>query len=285
MRAEQFTESIAYHGEGPIWDAHRGKVLWVDIHAGDVLVTDPDTASTERLHVSSVAACVVPRVGGGFAVMTQRGVALIDSDNQIVETLPELWDDPGIRMNDGGCDPAGRFFCGTMAYDVTPGAGSLFRVDPDRSVHTILTGVTISNGLAWTPDGSTVFYVDSPTRRVDAFDYDLDAGTLGERRTVVEIADGAGGPDGITLDSEGGIWVALWGGSAVHRYAQSGELTEIVDLPVPQVSSCAFGGPELTDLYISTSWEHLDRADAGAAGALFRVRPGVTGLPTLPYSG
>lgn len=277
MRADQLTDPIAYHGEGPVWDHFASRLLWVDMLAGDVMATAPDGSATDRHHVGDVAACVVPRHRGGFAVATERGFVLCDESGGVIERLPDVWDDPSIRMNDGGCDPRGRFFCGTMAYDAERGRGTLYRLDLDRSVHTVLAGVTVSNGIAWSDDGDTVFYVDSPTGRIDAFDFEPETGTFGARRTVVEIAPGSGTPDGMTLDADGGIWVALWGGRAVHRYAPDGQLDEVVELPVLQPSSCAFGGDDLRTLFISTSAERLEPDEAGPAGALFVARPGVTG--------
>ena len=155
-------------------------------------------------------------------------------------------------MNDGGCDPQGRFYCGTMAYAETPGAGTLYRLDPDGGVSVTLRDVTISNGLQWNRAGDTVFYADTPTGRVDRFDFDPASGAFTDRRTFTEIS-GGGYPDGMAIDEEDGIWVALWGGSAVHRYDRAGRLDLVVDLPVSNVTACAFGGPELRTLYITTS--------------------------------
>jgi sugar lactone lactonase YvrE len=187
-------------------------------------------------------------------------------------------------MNDGGCDPQGRFYCGTMAYDATPGAGTLFRMDPDESVHVVLAGVTVSNGLAWSPDGSTVYYVDTATQRIDAFDFDASTAAFAGRRAVVEIDPSLGSPDGLAVDAEGGLWVALHGGAAVHRYAPGGRLEEVIDLPTPHVTACAFGGPALDQLFITTSAMGLCGCD-DKAGALFRAEPGIAGLPAEPFQG
>ncbi len=284
MRAEPVTEPLAYHGEGPIWDP-SGRLLWVDMLAGDVLGLEPQSGAISRLHVAGVAACVVPRSGGGHAVATERGFVLLDADGETERVIPDAWDDAGIRMNDGGCDPAGRFLCGSMAYDARPGAGALYRLDPDGSVRTVLDGVTISNGIAWSDDGRTMYYVDSPTKRIDAFDYDVASGRPSGRRTVVEIPVEAGTPDGLTLDADGAIWVALWGGAAVHRYLSDGRLDAVVEVGVPQPSSCAFGGADLGDLYITTSAEDLAPSAVGASGALFVCRPGIRGLPTPTFAG
>ena len=277
MDATQLTPALAHHGEGPAWDPVLQRLLWVDLLQGDLLLTET-SGETERRHVSDVLACVLPRAGGGHVVATERGFALLSADGQ-VEELPEVWNDPTIRMNDGACDPAGRFFCGSMAYGAAPGRGALYRLDPDRSVHVVHTGVTISNGLGWAPDGSRAYYVDSGTQRIDVCSADLT-----ERRPFVQIAETTGTPDGLTVDAEGGVWVALWGGSAVHRYSPDGELDQVIRLPVAQVSSCVFGGEDLATLFITTSAEGLSDPEP-AAGSLFAVTPGVKGQPTLPFAG
>ena len=198
---------------------------------------------------------------------------------------PDLWPPQvAVRMNDGGCDPDGRFYCGSMAYDETPGAGSLYRLDPDGTTTVVLSGVTISNGLAWSPDGTRAYYVDTPTRRVDVFDYDPGTGLTGRRPWAV-VPDGPGVPDGLTVDADGGVWTALWGGGAVCRFTGAGQLDGVVELPVPRVTACAFGGPALTTLYVTTSRLQTDTDRYPAAGAVFAVDVGVRGLPVRPFAG
>jgi sugar lactone lactonase YvrE len=274
---EQFTEPLAFHGEGPVWAASWPGLRFVDMLAGDVVTLDRDGATHQRLHVGTVAAAFRPRRAGGMVVAVERGFALVGGDGA-VETLPELWDDERVRMNDGATDPEGRFYCGSMAYDATPGAGRLYRLDADGSVSVVLESVTISNGLGWSPDLETAYYVDSPTYRIDAFDADLTG-----RRAFVEVRDGM--PDGLAVDREGGVWVALWGGSAVHRYAPAGTLDAVLELPVTQVTACAFGGPDLDELYITTSRQEVAEGEQPAAGSVFRARPGVVGLPVVAFAG
>jgi sugar lactone lactonase YvrE len=276
-RAAQVTPALAYHGEGPVWDAALRRLLWVDLLRGDLLATDPG-GDTDRHHVSDVLACVVPRHGGGYVVATERGFGLL-SPEWALSGLPDVWTDTGVRMNDGACDPQGRFFCGSMAYDAAPGRGALYRLDPDHTVHLVHSEVTISNGIGWTADGANAYYVDSGTQRVDACSPDLS-----QRRPFVNIAKDVGTPDGLAVDREGGVWVALWGGSAVHRYAPSGELDRVVPIPVAQVSSCAFGGDELDTLFVTTSAEGLSDPEP-QAGALFAIDAGVRGMPTLMFAG
>jgi sugar lactone lactonase YvrE len=252
--------------------------------AGDVLGIDAAATITRR-HVGSIAAVLRPRMAGGWVLAVERGFALTGPDWTDLRNLPELWSHNRIRMNEGGCDPQGRFYCGTMAYDATPGAGKLFRLDADGTVHVVLEDVTVSNGLAWSPDGQTAYYVDTHTQRVEAFDFDGATGSFSDRRTVVSIPVEAGGPDGMTVDADGGIWVALWDGGAVHRYRPDGQLDTVIKLPTPRVTACTFGGPGLTELFITTSAIDLDRNRDPVAGSLFKTTPGVRGLPVLPFAG
>jgi sugar lactone lactonase YvrE len=203
VNVDQVTGPVAHHGEGPVWSERWGGLRWVDMLAGDVLSPRAD-GSVDRRHVGSVAAAVRPRVDGGAVIGVERGFALEDPNGTITR-LADVWSDESVRMNEGGCDPDGRFYCGSMAYDQRPGAASLYRLDPDRSVHLVLDGVTVSNGLEWSPDGSLVYYNDMATGRIAVFDYDTDAGLTGER----VLAHIGGRPDGLTVDAEGGVWTAL----------------------------------------------------------------------------
>jgi sugar lactone lactonase YvrE len=280
---EQFTAPLAQHGEGPVWTDGWGGLRFVDMLAGDIVSLDAAGGLLRRLHLSPVAAAFRPRTGGGMVVAVQRGFLLIDGDGT-VRALDELWSDPTVRMNEGGCDPDGRFYCGSMGYDMTPGAGSVYRLDPDGSVSVTWSGVSCSNGLAWTPDGRQAYYTDSATHRIDVFDYDAGSGLTG-RRPFVDVPESLGLPDGLTVDREGHVWVALYGGSAVHRYRPDGTLDGALALPVSQVTACTFGGPGLADLFITTSREDIAPGSQPEAGAVFRARPGVAGLPALPFAG
>ena len=282
-RAEQFTEPIAYHGEGPVWCDDWGELRFVDMLAGDIVSVDADGRPTRRLHVGTVAAAFRPRASGGMVVAIERGFAFVAPDGT-VEPLGELWPDPTIRMNEGGCDPDGRFYCGSMGYDMGTGRGTVYRLDTDGTVTTVIEHVSCSNGLAWSPDHRVAYYADSPTQRVDAFDYNPASGLTGRRR-LAEIPADDGMPDGLTDDTEGYLWVAIWGGSAVHRYRPDGALDGVVELPVPQVSAVTFGGPDLAELYVTTSRENVADGTQPEAGAVFRYLPGVRGLPVLPFAG
>lgn len=229
---------------------------------------------------------VRPRGSGGFVTATEHGFALFDDGFALERRLADVVDDDGVRLNEGGCDPCGRFYCGSMAYDGTPGAGTLYRLEPDGSVSTALEGVTISNGLQWSLDGSLAYYIDTPTRRVDVFDYDPADGAFHNRRPFAVLEDDvAGAPDGMAIDAAGGLWVALWGGGAVRRYDAEGRLTEVVGVPgVSHTSAAAFGGPDLDTLYITSCRQHLHTGAEPATGALFAVEPGVREAPLHAFS-
>jgi sugar lactone lactonase YvrE len=250
--------------------------------AGDVLSL-AGGGTVERRHVGNVAAALRPRRGGGAVIGVERGFVLECADGTLTR-LGEVWTDGSVRMNEGGCDPDGRFYCGSMAYDQRPGAASLYRLDPDLFVSVVLEGVTVSNGLEWSPDGSLAYYNDTATYRTSVFDYDADAG-LTDRRVFVDLSDEGKRPDGLTVDGEGGVWVALANGGAVRRYAPDGALDEVVEVPAKKVTACTFGGPELDELFITTSREGLEPGDDPLAGSLFRVDAGVRGLPVREFAG
>jgi sugar lactone lactonase YvrE len=210
----------------------------------------------------------------------ERGFALEEPDGTIAR-LSEVWTDASVRMNEGACDPDGRFYCGSMAYDKRQGAAAVYRLDPDRSVSVVLENVTISNGLDWSPDGSLAYYNDTDTGGTDMFDYDTASGLRGRRR----FAETPGRPDGLTVDAEGGVWVALADGGRVHRYTAEGELDAAIELPVTKVTACTFGGPGLDQLFITTSREELPASAEPPAGSLFRAVPGVTGRPACEFAG
>ena len=281
MRAEQVTGPVAHHGEGPVWSEGWGGLRWVDMLAGDVLSLDPD-GTVRRRPVGDVAAALRPRRGGGAVIAVERGFVLEDADGAL-SPLEPVWTDPSVRMNEGGCDPDGRFWCGSMAYDQTEGAAALYRLDPDGSVHRVLDGVTVSNGLEWSPDGTLAYYDDTATHRTDVFDYDPATGLTG-RRPFVRFGDDDS-PDGLTVDAEGGVWVALYGGSTVHRYDADGRLDAVVEVPTAKVTACTFGGADLDELFITTSRQDLGPGDDPLAGSLFRVDPGVRGLPIRQFAG
>jgi sugar lactone lactonase YvrE len=281
MRAEQCTDPVAYHAEGPVWSAAWGGLRWVDMLAGDILAVT-DAGEITRRHVGTIAAAVRPRRGGGAVIGVERGFCLEDADGALTQ-LDDVWTDDGIRMNEGACDPDGRFYCGSMAYDKRPGAASLYRLDPDLSVRTVLRGVTVSNGLDWSPDGSLAYYNDTDTHSIAVLDYDRDTGLTGMRAFVVMPDDER--PDGLTVDSQGGVWVAINGLGEVRRYTPDGRLDGVVQVDARKVTACTFGGSALDKLFITTSREDLQPGEDPLAGSLFRADVHVTGMPVREFAG
>jgi sugar lactone lactonase YvrE len=267
-------------GEGPVWDARDQALYWLDIPESRVHRMAAD-GSLSSWDTGQPAGAVVPRASGGLAVAVSDGFLALDPASGELTMLAEVERDrPENRMNDGACDRAGRFYAGTMADDERPGAGTLYRLDPDLSVTTLVSGVGISNGIGWSPDERLMYYVDSLTHRVDVFDYDPATGSIGGRRPFSAVGQGDVVPDGLTVDAEGGVWVAVWGGYAVLRHDPGGRVLETVNLPAARVSSCVFGGPDLDRLYITTA-----AGPGESAGALFVCEPGVTGQPSHPFRG
>ncbi|MCH8614003.1 SMP-30/gluconolactonase/LRE family protein [Arsenicicoccus dermatophilus] len=275
MRAERLTDSLCYHGEGPVWWPTEA-IRWVDMLAGDVLTMDTDGEIT-RTHVGTIAACLRPRAGGGAIIAVERGLVTTERDDLgELQSHPDVITDPGLRFNEGGCDPDGRFWCGSMAYDQAEGAATLYRVTADLVAEVVLPHVTISNGLDWSPDGRTGYHTDTATGTISCFDRD-DHGGMTDRRTFVDCGDGS--PDGLTVDADGNVWTALNGDGVVHCYSPTGTLEQVVEVGARQVTACTFGGPDLRTLYVTTSRENLPAGDDPQAGSLFAVRPGATGRP------
>jgi sugar lactone lactonase YvrE len=283
-QAELVLDARAALGEGPVWDARAGELLWVDIMAGLVHRFDPATGADRTLDVGQPVGAVVPRTAGGYLLAVRDGFAVADEGGvRLVAQLDH--DRHSLRMNDGACDSNGRFWAGSMHLDEVADAGSFYRLDPGRSPRTMLDGVTISNGVGWSPDDTVMYYVDTPTLGVDAFDYDAASGAISNRRRLVTIEDGAGWPDGLVVDAEGCVWVALWDGWAVRRYSPDGTLLGLVEVPAARVTKPAFGGPELADLYITSAAPDGPDPKQQHAGGIFLVQPGVRGLPANAYAG
>jgi sugar lactone lactonase YvrE len=274
-------------GEGPVWDARIGRVAWVDISKSRLYLSAYD-GETRTIQLPSAVGSIALRASGGWIAALADGFWAV-ADDGAVERLADVQSDrPDLRFNDGKCDPQGRFWAGTMALDHRAGAGALYRLDPDLSVHRMVDDVAISNGLDWSVDGRTMYYIDTPTHRIDRFDFDSASGSISDRRPFATVDSGDGNPDGLTVDAEDGIWVALWDGWTVRRYLPDGSIDREVRLPVSEVSCPVFGGPDLDELYITTAWELLSaeqRAAEPLAGGLFRVRPGIRGRPPTAFAG
>lgn len=284
-------------GEGPWWDAAAGALWWVDILGRRVHRFRPAAAGDdgdgdgavedEHWDVGEVVGCAVPARSGKVVLGLRHALALLDPETGGVETLAEVETGrPRNRLNDGRADARGRLWVGSMSAD--PGGGALYRFDPDGTLHTMETHLTVSNGLGWSPDGGTFYLTDSPAKTIWAYDFDEEAGTIRNRRVFADLTRGGAFPDGLAVDAEGGVWSAQYAGGCVLRLGPGGRETARVEIPVTRPTSCAFGGADLRDLYVTTASagageDELD--EKPATGDLFRVRAGVAGLPAHRFGG
>lgn len=271
--------------EGPCWWSERNILLWVDIEASRIGLFDPATGNNDFLHLPAHVGAVVPTSVGDLLLATAAGLMRMDPSSGVVTLLldPEV-DRPGNRFNDGKCDPWGRFWAGTMSYDFEPMAGSLWRLDGDGRITRQRSQLTISNGLAWSQDRGTLYFIDSPTLKVMAFPLTSSGEIAAEPSICVQIPeDWDAVPDGMCIDAEGMLWIALFGGGAVTRWDPiSGQLLDRLAVPCRQVTSCCFGGPHLDQLFMTTARREMDAAAIAAeplAGGLFQADVGVKGLP------
>jgi len=291
--AELEFEHDALLGEGPIWDWRTGSLCWVDIEGFAVHRYDPETRNHKIIDVGQYVGSIAIRRSGGLIAALKSGFASLDPDTGEIENIADAESHlPGNRFNDGKCDPAGRFWAGSLALDEKErdGKANLYYLDVDCSVHLMKSGVTISNGLAWTRDERTMYYIDSQTQRVVAYDYDSISGDISHPRTVIEVnALEKGWPDGMAIDEEGMLWVAHWDGGHVCRWNPhtGAELAEI-RVPVSRPTSSVFGGEDFDTLYITTARTGLEPemlARQPLAGSIFKCRPGVRGLPMNEFGG
>lgn len=272
-------------GEGPGWDAAADCLVWVDILGCRVYRTAADGTRRATHPLDRHVGAALPADDGTLLAVRRDGFVRLHADGTVEPILDVLADRPDVRFNDAKVDPHGRAFAGTMTYDESlRGGGELYRLDPGPRVTTVHGPTSVSNGLGWSPDGRRMYFNDTPTGRVTVFDYDADSGTPHDPRPFVEIGEGS--PDGLCVDDDGGVWVGLWGGWALHRYTPDGRLDTTVRLPVSNVTSCAFGpGGRLYVTSASIGLDDAQRAAQPLAGALFVVEPGVTGPPATPWRG
>ena len=286
LEAEVAVSAQCRLGEGPVWDPDRGLLRWVDILAGSVHAIDPSTGARTRFDAGDAGGAVGLTRGGGLVLALADSFALAGADGQDLTRVPGFTiDRTAIRFNDGKPDPWGNFIAGTMAWDESGNPpGSLYRLAPDGVVTELFGDVRLSNGLDWTDDQNLFYYSDTNIGRVDVFDTDPDTGALSGRRPFVTVPE----PDGLTLDAEGCVWLALWGSGELRRYTSDGRLDTVIRLPAWQVTSAAFGGPDLGTLFITTAREGLtpaEQAEQPHAGDIFACTPGVTGRPPFLFAG
>lgn len=276
----------AHLGDGPLWLADEGALMWIDLFGRRLHRHEPGSGRNTVVDLVRTVGAIAPRRGGGLAAATEDGFAHLDPESGRLDLVhPVIAHDDTLRMNDGKADAAGRFWAGSMAKAQTPGAGVLHRLDADGSVHDVLRGLTIPNGLDWSADGATMYFIDSRRGGVDAYDFDLATGDLGRQRRVVQIPDDTTAPcrmtvpDGMTLDEDGNLWVAIYGAGEVRCWSPDGTLRHTVHVPAATTTSVAFGGSELDILFITTAaiFREGHRHRGPTDGSLFAVRPGVHG--------
>jgi sugar lactone lactonase YvrE len=295
--AELVLDSRAFLGEGPVWDDREGVLWWLDIFSGQLHRFDPLTGTDGIFDVGEQIGAVAPRRSSGLVLAAPQGFAGYEPKDAAHIAIAEVNHDPNtMRLNDGKCDRHGRFWAGSIAHNPisptevvpTPNSGRLYYLDVDQTVHNALEGVTVSNGMAWSSDDRTFYFIDSGTFSVDAFDFNLSTASLTNRRSVVSFLQSEGIPDGMCIDEDDAIWVAVSGRGQIHRYLPERTLDAVIDLPVSRVTSCSFGGTDLSDLYITTHSALMTEADRAAepcSGGLYRCRPGVRGVATNDYAG
>lgn len=270
-------------GEGPHWDEQVGVLYWIDIQGKKLHAYDPSNGENRTIQFDQMIGAAVPSEDDKFILAMENGIYEYDmkKDDLTLIINPEA-DLENNRFNDAKCDPSGRLWAGTMAMNGQLGQGNLYRLDQNKELTKMVSDVSISNGLAWSPDHKYMYYIDTPTSEVVAYDYDDETGNISNKKTVIKFTSEMGSPDGMTIDREGMLWIAHWGGSRVSRWnPQNGELLEEIKVPAQNVTSCAFGGKDLDELYITTarvgtSEEQLERFPH--AGGLFKVKTKVQGM-------
>jgi sugar lactone lactonase YvrE len=278
--ATLFARADAVVGESPLWDAAADRLWWTDLARGRLLAADRAGCLTHDEQVGDTLGAVVLRTGGGLTAALDGGVVAIE-DGRVRRIADLDLDGRRHRVNDAACDPAGRLWVGVVGTEPARAAGALHVLDGDRALP-LLDGLAFPNGFDWSPDESILYLAESDARRVSRFAFDVDAGRLGASEPFLELPADDGLPDGIAVDEDGGVWVAIWGAGEVRRYSPAGEPTIRVACPVSQTSSCAFGGPDRRTLFVTSAREGLS-ADAlraePLAGSVFRARVPHAGLP------
>jgi sugar lactone lactonase YvrE len=286
LAVEPVLPARARLGECPVWDPERQRLFWVDVYNHRVHEFDPTTNSDRSFDTGDVVPALVLARGDRLLLALRDRLAFLHLDSGEVEVLRQLeFSLPDTRFNDGKCDPQGRFWIGTVSQE--PGQAALYRYDPDRSLHVMETGLTISNGLGWSPDGATFYLTDSHVRAIYAYRFDGGPGTISDRRVLINLSRGAPEPDGLTIDRRGHIWTALWNGWCIAHFDASGREIERIDLPVQRPTSVSFGGPRLADLYVTSASVALSQAEIQRgfqAGDLFRIPAAAEGIPTGAYA-
>ncbi len=284
MLPELFIDASATLGESPAWDAKTQTLYWIDVLERKVYA-----GRKPILLLDHYVGCLAPRRRGGLVIAQRSGIWTLEPDMQKMRKLAKPRREfAHNRFNDGKCDPRGRFLAGTMDHHEKEATGCLYSVGADGTISRLLKGLRISNGMAWSPDGKTMYFTDTPTREIMAFDYDLQSGEISNPRVIIHFEKSFGWPDGMTTDSDGNLWIAMWGGARVSQWSGDGTLLAQFGVPALNVTSCVFGGPALNELFITTALVGMDQTafkKFPLAGGIFRMETNVTGMPTYEFAG
>jgi sugar lactone lactonase YvrE len=287
MQAELLFDAKATLGEGPAWDEKTQTLYWVEILAKRVHAWKD--GRDDFLQLDEFVGCLAPRRDGGLVAALHASFWTLDLVAGKQAMLASVSEPVTNRFNDGKCDPAGRLLAGTMDMDEKAASGNLYSLESGKSPRKLLDGICISNGLAWSPGHRIFYYIDTPTRQIRAYDYDLETGNISNPRLAVEIPSGMGFPDGMTSDMDGRLWIALWGGSRVSKWNPlTGQKEAEIAVPAPHVTSCVFGGQRRDILYVTTARVGLDESTLAAnplSGGLFQIQTGTEGMPTFEFAG
>ncbi len=288
-RCEPVSDVVTALGEGPFWEEETGRVLYVDILGKVVLAYETKTGRTEQWRTPEMVSAVLPAASGGYVLTFEHSVAHYDERMRPLGSICELGDNSANRINDAKCDTRGRLWLGSMNKDIHFASGSLYRLDADHRLTRVRDEIVVSNGLAWSPDNSVMYYTDTQTYRLDAFDYDVATGGLANRRIVISLPYDNGFSDGMAVDQEGFIWLALWRGAKVVRIDPSrGRIVDEIPIPAYLVTSVCFAGPDLSELYITSATCELtdeQRRKYPLSGRLFKVKTATRGLAAGGFAG
>jgi len=289
MQTSTLFPSQCILAEGPLWHQERNSCFWVDIERGILYEYGWDTKEVKTWSFDYRVTLVIQADNNTLVLALGRSIARFDLNTEKLEWLVHLEQQlPNNRCNDGACDSQGRIWVGTMALDTKEGAASLYCVEKDFSVTTKIPGVTISNGLAWSSDNTVFYYIDTPSQKVQAYHFERETGNISFNRTVIEIPKDMGSPDGMAIDEEGMLWIAHYGGSGVYRWnPETGQLIEKIEVPVPNVTSCAFVGEKLDQLLITTASENMNEEELRKypqSGDVFLAQANVKGVPPFRYN-
>jgi len=277
MQPEMIADYRCVTGEGPMWHPMEQRLYWGDIPTGRMFRYEPATGRHEQFYQGDVVGGFTVQADGALLLFMERGAVRIWKDGALTTIIHEIPDERETRFNDVFTDTEGRVFCGTMS--TRERLGRLYRLDTDGSIHLLLEGIGVSNGMGFTPDRKRLYYTDSSKREIYVFDYDAPTGVISNQRLFVRTPEGEGIPDGMTVDAEGYVWSARWDGGHVFRFSPEGQEVMRVAIPAKKVSCVTFGGPDYTDMYVTTAGGNAKDTDGEGAGALYRVNLGIRGVP------